>query len=58
MAATQVKSAPVERIIISLPRELLEKLNELARRKGLSRASYIRMILTEHVQEQERGEKA
>jgi hypothetical protein len=41
-------------IITSLPRELLEKITKLAQRKGLSRASYIRMVLTEHVAEQDR----
>jgi len=39
----------VERIMLSLPKELLEKLTELAKKKGLSRASFIRMVLTEHV---------
>lgn len=49
------------RIVLSLPAELLDKLTELAENKGLSRASYIRMLLTERVQEiegEERGEKA
>jgi len=37
-----------------LPRELLEKITKPAQRKGLSRVSYIRMVLTEHVAEQDR----
>jgi metal-responsive CopG/Arc/MetJ family transcriptional regulator len=45
--------APVERIMLSLPRELLDKLTAIAKRKGLSRASYIRMVLTEDVNKQE-----
>jgi metal-responsive CopG/Arc/MetJ family transcriptional regulator len=45
--------APVERVMIQLPRELLDKLTAIARRKGLSRASYIRMVLTEDVNKQE-----
>jgi metal-responsive CopG/Arc/MetJ family transcriptional regulator len=38
------------RIVLVLPDDLLKSLNTLARRKGLSRAAYIRMALTEHVQ--------
>jgi len=53
MASTRVESPVVERIIISLPADLLEKLTKLARLKGLSRSSYVRMVLTEHVSEQE-----
>jgi hypothetical protein len=41
----------VERIIISLPKELIEALSRLAARKGLARTAYIRMVLTEHVAE-------
>jgi len=41
------------RIVLVLPRELVETLGARARRKGLSRAAYIRMILTEHVQVEE-----
>jgi hypothetical protein len=37
------------RIVLILPDELVKSLNGLAKRKGLSRASYIRMALTEHV---------
>jgi predicted DNA-binding protein len=33
-----------------LPDELVKSLNGLAKRKALSRASYIRMALTEHVE--------
>jgi len=47
----------VKRIIISLPDELLEKLNQLAQRKGLTRAAYIRMVLTGEVQEEERRQE-
>jgi len=54
MASTRVESPAVERIIISLPADLLEKLTELAKKKGLSRASYIRMVLTEHANEEKR----
>ena len=53
MAAGRVESAIVERIIISLPRDLLEKLNGLAQRKGLTRGAFIRMLLTEYVREQQ-----
>jgi hypothetical protein len=35
------------RIVLILPDDLLITLNGLAKRKGLSRASYIRMALTE-----------
>jgi predicted DNA-binding protein len=38
------------RIVLILPDELVKSLNGLAKRKGLSRASYIRMALTEHVE--------
>jgi hypothetical protein len=38
------------RIVLILPEELVKSLTRLARSKGLSRASYIRMALTEHVQ--------
>jgi predicted DNA-binding protein len=38
------------RIVLILPDELVKPLNGLAKRKGLSRASYIRMALTEHVE--------
>lgn len=38
------------RIVLILPDDLLKSLNGLARRKGLSRASYIRMALTELVE--------
>ncbi len=41
--------AAVNRIMLSLDDELLDKLTEMAKGKGLSRASYIRMVLTEHV---------
>jgi len=41
---------PSTRIILILPEELLKTLTTLARRKGLSRAAYIRMALTEHVE--------
>jgi metal-responsive CopG/Arc/MetJ family transcriptional regulator len=38
------------RIVLILPDKLVESLNGLAQRKGLSRASYIRMALTEYVE--------
>ena len=44
----------MERITLSLPHELLIKLTELAQDKGLSRASYIRMVLTERVNDEMR----
>jgi metal-responsive CopG/Arc/MetJ family transcriptional regulator len=56
MASTRVESPSVERIIISLPAKLLERLTALAEKKGLSRAAYIRMVLTEHTSEQDREE--
>ena len=37
------------RIVLILPEDLLKSLSALAHRKGLSRASYIRMALTEHI---------
>ena len=40
---------PDPRIIMILPKDLVEKLDTLAKVKGLSRAAYIRMILLEHV---------
>ena len=40
---------PDPRIIMILPKDLVEKLDALAKVKGLSRAAYIRMILLEHV---------
>ena len=53
--ASVVDTVPaVDRIVISLPKDLLKELTQLARLKGLSRSSYIRMVLTEHVSEQER----
>lgn len=49
-AATRIRGvARSSRIVLVLPDELLKSLNALARRKGLSRAAYIRMALTEHV---------
>ena len=33
--------------MLSLPKDLLAKLTEMAKKKGLSRAAYIRMVLTE-----------
>ena len=60
-ASTIGPMAVTPRTMISLPAELLDRLTELAKERGLSRASYIRMILTDHVKEQEaeeRGEKS
>jgi metal-responsive CopG/Arc/MetJ family transcriptional regulator len=54
MTSGSVESPSVERIIISLPAKLLEKLTALAEKKGLSRAAYIRMVLTEHTSEEEK----
>ena len=48
----EAKETTVERMMLSLPHELLTKLTELAQDKGLSRASYIRMVLTERVNEE------
>ena len=45
--------SPVERIMLSLPKDLLDRLTAIAKRKGLSRASYIRMVLTEDANKQE-----
>lgn len=42
-----------ERIVVILPKELVETLTALAKAKGLARTAYIRMVLTEHVQETE-----
>ncbi len=61
---TLAKGAPTieempasERIVVILPRELVDQLTELARAKGLARTAYIRMVLTEHVRDQAEGEK-
>ncbi len=49
--ATRIRAvARSSRIVLVLPDDLLKSLNTLARRKGLSRAAYIRMALTEHVE--------
>ena len=45
-----------ERIVVILPKELVETLTKLAKDKGLARTAYIRMVLTGHVQEQEAGD--
>lgn len=49
--------AAASRIVLILPRELVETLTALANRKGLSRSAYIRMVLTEHVGAQRRDDK-
>jgi metal-responsive CopG/Arc/MetJ family transcriptional regulator len=55
--APPVDTVPaVERIMLSLPKDLLAKLTDLAKRKGLSRASYIRMVLTEHTNREDDGQ--
>ena len=46
-----------ERIVVILPKELVETLTALAKGKGLARTAYIRMVLTEHVQETETEER-
>ena len=38
--------------MVRLPRSLDEKIKEIARRKGLSKAALIRMILIEYVEKQ------
>jgi len=48
--ASRIVAVASSRIVLILPEELLRSLTTLARRKGLSRASYIRMSLTEHVE--------
>ena len=48
--ASRISAVPSARIVLILPDELVKSLNGLAKRKGLSRASYIRMALTEHVE--------
>ena len=45
-----------ERIVVILPKELVETLTALAKAKGLARTAYIRMVLTEHVQDVEAEE--
>jgi metal-responsive CopG/Arc/MetJ family transcriptional regulator len=49
--------AAASRIVLILPRELVETLTALANRKGLSRSAYIRMVLTEYVRTQRRDDK-
>ena len=44
-----VVTGTVERIVLTLPRGLIERITELAQRKGLTRAAYIRMVLTDHL---------
>jgi predicted DNA-binding protein len=39
----------VERIVLTLPHGLVERLTEVAEKKGLTRAAYIRMVLTDHL---------
>ena len=39
------------RIVIILPKELVEKLDALAKARGLARAAYIRMVLLEHIKD-------
>jgi len=46
---TRIMAVASSRIVLILPEDLLKSLSALAHRKGLSRASYIRMALTEHV---------
>jgi len=47
---SRIGVVPSPRIVLILPDELVKTLTVLAKRKGLSRASYIRMALTEHVE--------
>ena len=42
-----------QRIMLSLPQELLDRLNDLAKEKGLSRSALIRMVLTEYARQEE-----
>ncbi len=47
---SRIVAVASSRIVLILADDLLKSLNGLAKRKGLSRASYIRMALTEHVE--------
>jgi hypothetical protein len=47
---SRIVAVASSRIVLILPDDLLKSLNGLAKRKGLSRASYIRMALTEQVE--------
>jgi predicted DNA-binding protein len=38
-----------ERIVLTLPHGLVERLTDVAEKKGLTRAAYIRMVLTDHL---------
>ncbi len=49
--STRIRAmARSSRIVLVLPDDLLKSLTILAKKKGLSRAAYIRMALTEHIQ--------
>ena len=39
----------VEKIVLTLPHGLVERLTEVAEKKHLTRAAYIRMVLTDHL---------
>ncbi len=45
-----------QRIMLSLPQELLDRLNDLAKEKGLSRSALIRMVLKEYARQEEAGD--
>ncbi|MGH7606095.1 MAG: hypothetical protein ACREME_02045, partial [Gemmatimonadales bacterium] len=45
----EAASRAVERIVLTLPRGLLENINQLAEKRGLTRSAYIRMVLTDHL---------
>jgi predicted DNA binding CopG/RHH family protein len=44
------------RIIVTLSNSLLDRITALAKRHGLSRAAYIRLVLSQHV-EKEGGDR-
>jgi predicted DNA-binding protein len=51
IARAQQKLTPgaLERVVITLPNGLVERLTEIAEQKGLTRSGYIRMVLQDHL---------
>ena len=39
----------VEKVLLTLPQELVERLTEMGKQKGLAPAAYMRLVLTDHL---------
>jgi len=39
----------VEKVLLTLPQELVERLTEMAKQKGVTPAAYMRLVLTDHL---------